>query len=72
MPDEPRRCEYRDPGAIRPECRSRAIYRVSRPTRKRDARNSCRRHLAATVDALSQGDSSLMLNVTYIREGNRG
>jgi hypothetical protein len=64
--EEVRRCEHRDPGAVNPECKRRAVYRVSRPSRKHDAQDSCRIHLAATVDALSQGDASLMLTVIYV------
>jgi hypothetical protein len=64
--EEVRRCEHRDSGAVNPECTRRAVYRVSRPTRKHDAQDSCRLHLAATVDALSQGDTSLMLTISYV------
>lgn len=68
MAEEVRRCEHREDGTGRPACSRRAIYRVSRPTRKHDAQDSCRIHLAATVDALSQGDASLMLTISYVTE----
>ena len=51
---ETRRCEHRD--VNEPEtCGVRAVFNVSRG-RKYDAQDSCRRHLAATVEALAQGD----------------
>lgn len=46
------RCEHRFAGA---SCIARARYRVSRNGRYYDAQDSCGRHLAATVDALSEG-----------------
>ena len=64
--DTKRRCEHREDGTGRPACSRRAVYRVSRASRKRDAQDSCRLHLAATVDTLSQGDASLMLSITYV------
>lgn len=72
MTDRRRLCEHREPGTGNPACRNRAVYRVSRPTRKHDARDACRRHLAATLDALAQGDSSLLLTISYVREENGG
>lgn len=63
-----RPCEHREDGTGRPACSRRAVYRVSRPSRKHDAQDSCRLHLAATVDALSQGDASLALAITYVTE----
>lgn len=72
MADEPRRCEHRDPGAVNPACKRRAVYRVSHPSRKHDAQDSCRLHLAATVDALSQGDTGLLLDITYVPKDAAG
>lgn len=45
-------------------CRAGAVFRVSRG-RKHDAQDSCRRHLAATVDAL-QGGERRPVTVTVI------
>lgn len=70
MADDRRLCEHRTLGSTDPECRNLAVYRVSRPSRRHDAQDSCRRHLAATVDALAQGDTSLMLTISYTG-GNR-
>lgn len=49
MPEQVRHCEHRHPGEE--ECGAPASFRVSRG-RSYDAQLSCRRHLAATVDAL--------------------
>lgn len=49
------RCEHRQA----PEaglCSAQAFFRVSRSGRESDAEVSCRRHLAATVTALEQGE----------------
>ena len=72
MTDDIRRCEHREDGTGRPACRYRAVYRVSRPSRKHDAQDSCRLHLAATVDALARGDWAIMLNITYVTGGDNG
>ena len=46
----PHGCEHRHPNED--PCGARAAYVVSVGRRKADAQNSCRRHLAPTVDAL--------------------
>ena len=59
-----RRCEHRH--VNEPEmCGAPAAYNVSRG-RKYDAQDSCRRHLAATVDALTEGQD-VAITVTAIR-----
>ena len=52
MNDGKRTCEHRDGGET---CTAAAVYVVARPGRKYDAQDSCRRHLAATVEALREG-----------------
>jgi hypothetical protein len=54
MPEAPRHCEHRADRGDDP-CAAPASFRVSRG-RKHDARDSCRRHLAATVDAICGED----------------
>jgi len=49
----PPSCEHRQINEPEP-CGARASYNVHRG-RKYDAQDSCRRHLAATVDALREG-----------------
>ena len=66
--DEPRTCRHRAPATGRPACTRPAVYRVSRPSRRNDGQDSCRAHLAATVDALARGDASLMLAISYVTE----
>jgi hypothetical protein len=44
-----RGCEHKSGGT---ECQARAVYTVARG-RRHDVQDSCRRHLAATVDALA-------------------
>ena len=48
-----RKCEHRRAGDT---CRAGAVFRVAR-AREYDAQDSCRRHLAATVEALVHGES---------------
>jgi hypothetical protein len=57
-----RRCEHRGGGET---CSAPASYQVSRG-RKHDAQDSCRRHLAATVDALC-GEDRDTVTVKQIR-----
>jgi hypothetical protein len=65
--EEVRRCKHTSAFITgRPACSRRTVYQVSRPSDKDDVRDTCRIHLAATVDALSQGDASLMLTVIYV------
>ena len=71
MPGTPRRCEYRNIAAD-PECKFRAVFRVSRPNRRHDAQDSCRRHVAATVEALAQTDTGLTMEITFIKDADRG
>jgi hypothetical protein len=53
MPGFPARCEHSHPNED--ACGAWASFRVSLG-RKHDAQDSCRRHLAATVDALCGED----------------
>jgi len=36
-------------------CPAQAVYTVAYGTREHDAQDSCRRHLAATVEAMTEG-----------------
>jgi hypothetical protein len=55
MPDK--HCEHREDGSGNPSCAAPAIFTVARG-RKHDAQLSCRRHLAATVEALAEGQNA--------------
>jgi hypothetical protein len=62
-PMSAKRCEHRDCGDT---CPSRAVFHVSRG-RRHDAQDSCRRHLAATAEALAEGTARPVI-VTVLAE----
>lgn len=55
MASRGRPCEHQ------PGCNARARWHVRRVNRRTDGQDSCGRHLAATVDALEEGDGSAIL-----------
>lgn len=61
-----RQCEHSDWGRGIGACGATASYLVARIGRKSDAQYSCRRHLTSTVDALEEGDGTLV-TVEHIR-----
>lgn len=61
------KCEYRQANET---CPCRAHYHVKRKYRVYDGQDSCGRHLAATVEALAEGQPSEIV-VTLKREGGQ-
>ena len=65
---KPTTCEHRHPDED--PCGAQAAYTVSVGQRKHDARASCRRHLAATVDMLRRAECrDAEIAVRVIRRG---
>lgn len=53
------RCDHRRLGD-RKRCKNPAVYYVARIGRKYDAQDSCRKHLARTIDALAEGQAVII------------